>query len=94
VHQLLRRATSGDTVLNGFITMVKRQQLLQEVSFKMSGKPQFIYAPTAGVSYRLFARATVNSKGSFYRRQELQEDFRTTFSASQLAACANIDSPA
>ncbi|HKE57204.1 MAG TPA: hypothetical protein VKB46_10895 [Pyrinomonadaceae bacterium] len=58
------------TVLNSFVTLVRPEPLLREVSFQMDGKPLVIINVAAGVSYRLFAKARVNSNGSFYQRRQ------------------------
>ncbi len=59
---------AATTVLNGFMTRVKTQPLMREISFQMVG-PRVIRDPSTGVSYRLFDRTTVNSNGSFYQRR-------------------------
>ena len=57
------------TVLNGFVTRVKSQPLVREVSFQMEGHPRLIRDPATGASYRLFERTMVNINGSFYQRR-------------------------
>jgi len=57
------------TVLNGFVTRVKSQPLVREVSFQMAGHPRLIRDPATGASYRLFERTMVNINGSFYQRR-------------------------
>ena len=63
------RPLTATTVLNSFVTGVKSQRLLREVSFQMTGRPRVIRDPETGVSYRLFERVTVNLNGSFYQRR-------------------------
>ena len=60
---------AATTVLNDFVAQVKPQPLLREISFQMAGNPRFIRNDSAGVLYRLFARTTVNTNGSFYQRR-------------------------
>jgi hypothetical protein len=55
-------------VLNGFVTRVKSQSLLRDVSFEMDG-PRIIRDPVTGASYRLFEKTMVNTNGSFYQRR-------------------------
>ena len=57
------------TVLNGFVTRVKSQPLVREVSFQMAGQPVLIRDPETGAFYRLFERTMVNIDGSFYQRR-------------------------
>jgi hypothetical protein len=57
-------------VLNSFVTGVKSQPLVREVSFQMAGRPRLIREPATGASYRLFEKTVVNTNGSFYRRRE------------------------
>ena len=57
------------TVLNGFVTRVKSQPLVREVSFQMAGHPLLIRDPETGAFYRLFEQTRVNSNGSFYQRR-------------------------
>ena len=57
------------TVLNGFVTRVKSQPLVREVSFQMAGHPRLIRDPATGASYRLFEQTMVNINGSFYQRR-------------------------
>ena len=59
------------TVLNSFVTLVKPEPLLREVSFQMDGKPRVIRGPDRAVLYRLFDKARVNSYGSFYQRRQV-----------------------
>jgi hypothetical protein len=61
---------AATTVLNSFVTFVKSEPLLREVSFQMSGKLTLIRKPAAGVFYRIFDRMIVNSDGSFYQRRQ------------------------
>src|SRR5689334_17541243 len=61
-----RRAT---IVLNGFVTRVKSQSLVPEVSFQMAGHPLLIRDPTTGAFYRFFEQTMVNINGSFYQRR-------------------------
>lgn len=56
-------------VLNGFVTRVKSQPLVREVSFQMTGQPRVIRDPVTGTLYRLFDRTMVNIDGSFYQRR-------------------------
>lgn len=56
-------------VLNGFVTRVKSQPLLREVSFQMAGHPRLIRDPATGAFYRFFEQTTVNTNGSFYQRR-------------------------
>ena len=64
-----RGPRTATTVLNGFVTRVKSQQLLREVSFEMAGSPRIIRDPAIGASYRLFEKTMVNTNGSFYQRR-------------------------
>ena len=57
------------TVLNGFVTRVKTQPLVREVSFQMAGHPLLIRDPETGAFYRLFEQTIVNINGSFYQRR-------------------------
>lgn len=60
---------TATTVLNGFVTRVKSQPLLREVSFQMAGHPRLIRDPATGTSYRFFEQTMVNTNGSFYQRR-------------------------
>ena len=60
---------AATTVLNGFVTRVKSQPLLGEVSFQMEGQPRVRRDSETGVFYRLFDQTMVNSNGSFYKRR-------------------------
>jgi len=60
---------TATTVLNGFVTRVKSQPLLREVSFQMAGHPRLIRDPSTGASYRFFEQTMVNINGSFYQRR-------------------------
>ena len=60
---------TATTVLNGFVTRVKSQSLMREVSFQMAGHPRVIRDPVTGASYRLFEQTMVNINGSFYQRR-------------------------
>jgi len=64
-----RGPRTATTVLNGFVTRVKSQPLLREVSFEMAGSPRTIHDSATGASYRLFERTMVNTNGSFYQRR-------------------------
>jgi hypothetical protein len=64
-----RGPRTATTVLNGFVTRVKSQPLLREVSFEMAGSPRIIRDPATGASYRLFEKTMVNTNGSFYQRR-------------------------
>jgi len=66
--EFYRGPRTATTVLNGFVTRVKSQSLLREVSFEMAG-PRIIRAPATGASYRLFEKTMVNTNGSFYQRR-------------------------
>lgn len=57
------------TVLNDLVADVKPGPLVREVSFQMAGKPRFVKNTTAGVFYRLFDKAMVNTNGAFYQRR-------------------------
>ena len=57
------------TVLNGFVTRVKSQPLVREVSFQMAGHPLLIRDRETGAFYRFFEQTMVNSNGSFYQRR-------------------------
>ncbi len=59
------------TVLNSFVTLVKSEPLLREVSFQMDGRPRLIRNVAAGAYYRLFDQVRVNSNGSFYQRRQM-----------------------
>jgi hypothetical protein len=63
-----RGPRTATTVLNGFVTRVKSQSLLRDVTFEMDG-PRIIRDPVSGVSYRLFEKTMVNTNGSFYQRR-------------------------
>ena len=60
---------TATTVLNGFVTRVKSQPLVREVSFQMTGQPLLIRDAETGAFYRLFERTMVNIDGSFYQRR-------------------------
>ena len=64
-----RGPRTATKVLNGFVTRVKSQALIREVSFEMAGSPLIIHDPATGTSYRLFERTMVNTNGSFYQRR-------------------------
>jgi len=66
--EFYRGPRTATTVLNGFVTRVKSQSLLREVSFEMAG-PRIIRDPATGASYRLFEKTMVNTNGSFYQRR-------------------------
>jgi len=57
-------------VLNGFVTRVKSEPLVREISFQMAGKPRLLRDPATGAFYRLFDRTRVNINGSFYQRRQ------------------------
>jgi hypothetical protein len=57
-------------VLNSLVMLVRREPLLQEITFQMSGSLTYFKDDNAGVYYRLFTKATLNSNGSFYQRRE------------------------
>ena len=57
------------TVFNDLVAHVKPEPLVREISFQMAGRLTFIHDHSAGVVYRLFDRATVNTNGSFYQRR-------------------------
>ena len=70
-----RGPRTATTVLNGFVTRVKSQSLLRDVTFEMAG-PRIIRDPVTGVSYRVFEKTMVNTNGSFYqRRADLMRKF-------------------
>jgi hypothetical protein len=70
-----RGPRTATTVLNGFVTRVKSQSLLRDVTFEMAG-PRIIRDPATGVSYRVFEKTMVNTNGSFYqRRADLMRKF-------------------
>src|ERR1043165_5063799 len=52
-------------VLNDFVTRVRSQSLMPEVSFQMTGRLRVIRDPATGASYRLFEHTSVNTNGSF-----------------------------
>jgi len=60
---------TATTVLNGFVTRVKSQPLVPEVSFQMTGRLRVIRDPATGAWYRLFEQTRVNINGSFYQRR-------------------------
>jgi hypothetical protein len=66
--EFYRGPRTATIVLNGFVTRVKSQPLLREVSFEMAG-PRIIRDPVTGASYRLFEKTMVNTNGSFYQRR-------------------------
>lgn len=55
-------------VLNSFVGNVQSQPLLPEVAFRMTGRLGVFHE--RGTSYRLFERAMVNTRGSFYQRRD------------------------
>jgi hypothetical protein len=57
------------TVLNDLVEYVKPEPLVREVSFLMGGKLRFVRNTSAGVFYRLFDHAMVNTNGAFYQRR-------------------------
>jgi hypothetical protein len=60
---------AATTVLNDLVNHVKPKPLLREISFQMGGNLRYVHNNSAGVVYRLFDRATVNTDGSFYQRR-------------------------
>ena len=64
-----RGPRAATTVLNDLVDHVKPEPLLREISFQMAGNLRYIHNNSAGVVYRLFDRATVNTDGSFYQRR-------------------------
>ena len=60
---------TATTVLNGFVTRVKSQPLVREVSFQMTGRLRVMRDPATGAWYRLFEQTMVNINGSFYQRR-------------------------
>ena len=60
---------AATTVLNDLVDHVKPEPLLREISFQMAGNLRYVHNNSAGVVYRLFDRATVNTGGSFYQRR-------------------------
>lgn len=67
--EFYRGPRTATTVLNGFVTRVKSQSLMREVSFQMAGSRHIIRDPATGTSYRLFEKTMVNTNGSFYQRR-------------------------
>jgi len=61
---------AATTVLNSLVMLVRREPLLLEITFQMSGSLTYFKDDNAGVYYRLFTKATLNSNGSFYQRRE------------------------
>jgi hypothetical protein len=61
---------AATTVLNGFVTLMKPQPLVRNVSFEMAGRPRVIRDSATGAWYRLFEKTMVNTNGSFYQRRE------------------------
>src|SRR6185295_15282044 len=59
--EFYRGPRTATKVLNGFVTRVKSQALIREVSFEMAGSPLIIHDPATGTSYRLFERTMVNT---------------------------------
>ena len=88
-----RGPRTATTVLNGFVTRVKSQSLLRDVTFEMAG-PRIIRDPVTGVSYRVFEKTMVNTNGSFYqRRDDLMRKYPSdvgTFAPGSRAARALI----
>ena len=64
-----RGPRAATTVLNDLIDHVKPEPISREISFQMAGNLRYVHNNSAGVVYRLFDRATVNSGGSFYQRR-------------------------
>ena len=64
-----RGRRTATRVLNSFVTAIKSQPLLREVSFQMAGHPRLIRDPATGASYRFFEQTMVNINGSFYQRR-------------------------
>jgi len=60
-------ARAATTVLIELIRVVKRRDLPQEISLEMSGNTHQFRDVDAGVTYRLFENAVVNTRGSFYQ---------------------------
>ena len=60
---------TATTVLNDFVTRVKSERLMSDVSFQMAGRSRVIHDSETGASYRLFERTFVNTEGSFYQRR-------------------------
>ena len=60
---------SATTVLNSFVTRVKSQPLVRDVSFQMQGRLTVVHDPAARRPFRLFQRIIVNTDGSFYQRR-------------------------
>lgn len=60
---------AATTVLDDLIDHVKPEPILREISFQMAGNLRYVHNNSAGVVYRLFDRATVNTDGSFYQRR-------------------------
>jgi len=66
--EFYRGPRTATTVLNGFVTRVKSQSLLREVSFAMAC-PRILRDQATAASYRLFEKTMVNTNGSFYQRR-------------------------
>jgi len=60
---------SATTVLNSFVTLVKSEPLVRDVSFQMQGRLTVVHDPSTRRSYRLFQTIIVNTDGSFYQRR-------------------------
>jgi hypothetical protein len=60
---------AATTVLNDLVEHVKPEPLFREISFQMGGRLRFVRNTSAGVLYRLFDKATVNTNGAFYQRR-------------------------
>jgi hypothetical protein len=62
-------ARAATMVFNNFAGLVKRGQLLREVSFHMTGRPRLILDAPTRTSYRLFDSSVVNLDGAFYQHR-------------------------
>jgi hypothetical protein len=60
---------AATTVLNGLVPAVESHRLTNDVTFKMSGRPQLVHDNVSGASYRLFQKVMVNTNSSFYKRR-------------------------
>ncbi|SRR6266481_2182307 len=61
---------TATTVLNRFVTLVRPESLVREVTFQMKGRPRFVHDGPSNTSYRLFDNIVVNVDGAFYQRRE------------------------
>jgi hypothetical protein len=59
------------TVLNQFVTKLRKERMADDVTFSMRGKGTYVLDSPSGASYRLFEDTLVNTDGGFYQMRSV-----------------------